>query len=120
MADKYCSSCFNTGEELDEALQTALEVKRCATVFKPKIIIDTIEGTAVTCTKNGEIIKGEQYGAIWVFEFPSFGYYVFTYNDGTEQTVEGLYVDTVKEYRKMCKSDNGYCCKDEREGWASS
>lgn len=76
--------------------------------FKPQMFIYTIEGTTVTCTKNGEVIEGNQHGAIWTFEFPAFGYYIFTYDDGKTSNVEGLYVDTVKEYRKMFKSGYGY------------
>ncbi len=74
----------------------------------PQMFIYTIEGTSVTCTRNGVAIEGKQYGAVWVFDLPSYGYYIFTYRDGSIENTEGLYVDTVKEYRKMFKSGYGY------------
>ena len=76
--------------------------------FQPQMFIYGLDRMKITCTKNGLPIKGEQFGATWFFSFPDYGYYVFTYNDGKTSTMEGLYVDAVKEYRKVVASPYGY------------
>ena len=108
-ARKSIGSCDALQTDTKHCLVDAInELCQKGSGFRPQMVIYAIEGMIITCAKNGVAVKPRRYGAGWIFDFPSYGYYVFTYDDGTTQSVENLYVDVVKEHRRVFKSDYGY------------
>ena len=92
MSEVYASAPTPIEVELASASSTEVEVSGVKAVevikgFAPVMQIYTIEGTTVTCTRNGKTIVGKQYGAVYEFELPAYGYYIFTYNDGKTSNI---------------------------------